>query len=372
MANSTEPDPTRGERGPPSPPNRADVRRAAIVALVLALVPLGALLGGTTDRLAVTFAGMIGLAAGLFGAIFAMARRSKLGLTAAITGIGFAFLAFWQAWSDFHLRFPFPGTRGRQLVRRGRPRVPKSEPGAHWLLEPGERIDGPAAAAEAWRHNGSTEAASVASFADLSLHLLAHGAPPRLLLDAHADAADEIEHARLCYSLARRIDGRAVGPAPFADAIAPRPPLRLEELAVEALVEGAHLEGVASEIARRLVTRARPEVRGVLETIATDEARHAAHGWDVVDFCLERGGDEVREALTGAVGRLPKQPKAVHPGSEGELEAYGVPSVELVAEAERAVETRTRHALAERLAAPPRSAAAPRDSARVTELSTSM
>jgi hypothetical protein len=70
----------------------------------------------------------------------------------------------------------------------------------------------------------------------------------------------------------------------------------------------------------------------VLREIAADEGRHAAHGWDVVRFCLSEGGEHVAAALLGAVAALPD----VHPGVTGDLggedgswEEWGLPGRQL-------------------------------------------
>ena len=56
------------------------------------------------------------------------------------------------------------------------------------------------------------EHASVASFAHVSLELMAYGAPAELLVDTHRAALDEIEHARMAYALASEYGGCAMGP----------------------------------------------------------------------------------------------------------------------------------------------------------------
>jgi hypothetical protein len=73
----------------------------------------------------------------------------------------------------------------------------------------------------------------------------------------------------------------------------------------------------------------------VLREIAADEGRHAAHGWDVVRFCLSEGGKPVAGALLGALTALPD----VHPkvskalgGEDGSWEEWGLPGQALEAE----------------------------------------
>jgi hypothetical protein len=105
-------------------------------------------------------------------------------------------------------------SRGRQLRRFGRVLLPPVATGDAWTTRAMEvRVDDVARSALAarWRENGRTEHASVAAFARLTLDLMALGAPAALLAAAQRDAADEVRHTELCFSLARAIDGRDGG-----------------------------------------------------------------------------------------------------------------------------------------------------------------
>lgn len=77
-------------------------------------------------------------------------------------------------------------------------------------LGPGLR----AALAARWARVAAFEYASVGSFACSTLQLLALGAPPELVADAQAAAADETRHATLAYRLASRCPGAPAGPGP--------------------------------------------------------------------------------------------------------------------------------------------------------------
>jgi hypothetical protein len=225
--------------------------------------------------------------------------------------------------------------RGRQLRRWGRVLLPRVETGAPWAhLELSAEVE-PAlreALAERWRENGRTEHASVAAFAQLTLDLLALGAPPALVHAANRDARDEIRHAELCFSLARALDGREAGPAPFPEVrqAHPLPAERsraLASLAVDSLVDGALREGVSARVIARLAQRCtEPAIREVLRELAADEGRHSAHGWDVVEWCLAQGGAPVARALRGAMQVLPRSVHATVPEAarEGGWERYGI------------------------------------------------
>jgi hypothetical protein len=231
--------------------------------------------------------------------------------------------------------------RGRQLRRFFRMRLAPVEPLATWLSPPrdsttlpdrGPELD---RAAAAWRRNGLTEHASVAAFAHLSAELLALGAPPELLEDAHADALDELRHTRLCFSLARELDGRAEGPAafPLARAIPRQRGTRgtaLAALAVSSLIDGALNEGVSARVVAELAKDSAvgsESARRVLATIARDEARHAAHAWRVAAWCLAAGGPVVAAALAGAMSGLgPELGASLSPeAADGRLERFGIP-----------------------------------------------
>jgi hypothetical protein len=226
-------------------------------------------------------------------------------------------------------------SRGRQLRRFGRVLLPRVAPGGAWTEVPlTAQVDEPArrALAAQWRENGRTEHASVAAFARLTLDLMALGAPPALVAAANRDALDEIRHTELCFSLARALDGEREGPAPFPEAqrartLPPSRTLALAALAVDSLVDGALHEGVSARVIARLVKRCEePQIRAVLKEIAADEGRHAAHGWDVVAWCLAEGGGAVADALRGALQTLPREMRTPLPDAAagGGWERFGI------------------------------------------------
>lgn len=227
-------------------------------------------------------------------------------------------------------------SRGRQLRRRGKVLLPKiAEKNFSWVtmqIEPEIPADLRSALAQAWRENGQTEHASVAAFARLTLDLMALGAPPDLIAASNQDALDEIRHAEMCFSLARGIDGAEKSPAPFPEAARARTlssfrKLALAELAVDSLIDGALHEGVSARVAAMLARKCEsPQIKAVLKQIAADEGRHAAHGWDVVEWCLAVGGASTARALLGAARALPIEMRApLHANAEdGSWEKFGI------------------------------------------------
>jgi hypothetical protein len=193
--------------------------------------------------------------------------------------------------------------------------------------------DIPPGVSEAWRENGRTEHASVASFARLSLELLAVGAPASLVMAANLDALDEIRHTEACFATAASLDGRLEGPGPFPEARTPAGfslsrRYALARLAVTSLIDGALQEGVSARIAAKLARRAvHPGIASVLQQIARDEGRHAAHAWDIVEWCLKEGGTSVAFALIGAFAFLPQRLESARrePARAGAWESFGIP-----------------------------------------------
>jgi hypothetical protein len=174
------------------------------------------------------------------------------------------------------------------------------------------------------------EHASIAAFARFSLELLALGAPPELIAAATEAMADETRHARLCFELASRYAGSSVGPS----ALEIRGALDASDLA--SVVERALLEGCVGETAAALEARfaaeasTEPVVRGVLETIAADEERHAALAFRFVAWALERD-PRLLAGVRACIAALVHEEANVEISTEREpfapeLTAHGVPS----------------------------------------------
>ena len=310
---------------PPPPPDLEKARRRAWTGLVLASTPF-LLWGACTARLinpnsdATGVLMVIVLVTSLVGAAFGIAslaaQRTTLGWLATIAGFVSPFLTFFLA----ALSVPFQ--RGRAHRRRGVAKVPSDTATDSWLDEPVDEtraIDAPPedreALATAWRAMAATETASVAAFASFSQQLLALGAPSRFVEDAHRDAIDEVRHARVCYAIATKLDGRRRGPAAFPAAAwaADHAPSFLR-LARDTLRDGCVFEGASARAAEELAALdgVCSPARRALAAIAVDEARHAAHAWEVLawvrtqltpkeDASLEAVIDELLAAKHDAV-----------------------------------------------------------------------
>ncbi|MCH9684614.1 MAG: ferritin-like domain-containing protein [Deltaproteobacteria bacterium] len=139
--------------------------------------------------------------------------------------------------------------------------------------------------ARAWLCDALFEHASIASFARSTLELMAVGAPASLLAETHRAALDEVRHAALCFDLAAAYGAPATAPGPLPCA-GPRASSR-SSVARTTFVEGCVGETVAALVAKRAASACTdPVVTAVLETIADDEARHAALAWKVVQWLL--------------------------------------------------------------------------------------
>ncbi len=202
-----------------------------------------------------------------------------------------------------------PAPCGRPLLVGGRARLAPIVSRKDWsvpeldMASARERTRGiRARAARAWREDAAVEHASVAAFARLSLQLLALGAPSDLVALAHEAALQEIEHARICFSIAAALgDESPIGPAALAiDGVALS--ATLASVAREAAVESCIGETVSSLVlARAAESCASDEQRAHLARMAEDELEHAAFGWRLVAWACRTGGEPVRSAVAEAL-----------------------------------------------------------------------
>jgi hypothetical protein len=134
---------------------------------------------------------------------------------------------------------------------------------------------------------GLGEHASVAAFARFILHLLSLGAPPELLRAAIRAMDDEVEHARLCFGIARRFNGKAAGPGPMDlsrifGADDPSSILRA------AILEGCLEETISARVAQVALDRVKDEgIRAAVTRIVADELMHAELSWRFVAWMLQ-------------------------------------------------------------------------------------
>jgi hypothetical protein len=179
--------------------------------------------------------------------------------------------------------------------------------------------------AAAWLDAAREEHASIASFANLSLRLLALGAPPDLVADSHAAALDEIRHARRAFELASAYAGAPLAPAAFPDAARMSAGGDLAALAIETLLDGCINETVAAALAGAAgESAADPAVAAVLAEVAGDEARHAELAWRIVAWCVRRGDAGLHAALRDTAAAAARAPLAAGADPRDDLAAHGV------------------------------------------------
>jgi hypothetical protein len=146
------------------------------------------------------------------------------------------------------------------------------------------------------------EYASVASFAELGLQLMALGAPAALVARCHRAALDEVAHAATLDRLEGG-DGSGFGAIPqlLGRRLGGRGRSRrrhLARIAVESYLDGWVNEGASAvDMEQRALAAGSPEQRRALERIAADERRHAELGRDVVLWCFDEEPQAVGRAL---------------------------------------------------------------------------
>lgn len=161
---------------------------------------------------------------------------------------------------------------------------------------------------------GQLEHASVAAFDQVLAFLEAHGAPAHLLRRTRAARADEVRHAQLALDLAGELAGEVRTPGALAVPAPPWPDLAA--FAAATVVEGCVGETLAA--VQALAQRAAatdPAAVHLLDTIATDESRHAALAWATVAWCLSEGGEAVASAVDRAFDRAIRE-AGPHPAPE--------------------------------------------------------
>ncbi len=216
------------------------------------------------------------------------------------------------------------GGWGRPLRIGKRALTPGVRASSEWANGPRPRVDGLDAETRAvlrdlWLHDARKEHASVPAFGQVAWQLVALGAPADLVRRAHLSCLQEIDHAERCFALASAYGGEDLGvqdmPALLSGgAELPSDRLRaLVKVATEALTDGALLEDYNAELAATALADVRdPAAREALVRVVEDEREHARLAWDIIAFCVERGGDPVARALRKTFDRLQEEPVSLY------------------------------------------------------------
>ncbi len=171
---------------------------------------------------------------------------------------------------------------GRPFVVEGRARLPAL------VVEPlaAETSALSAALAQSWAEDGLAEYASIASFARLTLQLMAFGAPAELIEASQQASLDEHRHAQLCFAEAARHAGRRAEPGPLDMGRACDTP-DFESFMFLNLVEGCVGETLAAlRVAEQARRAESPALARTLTEISEDEARHAELAFAILRFGL--------------------------------------------------------------------------------------
>ncbi len=176
-----------------------------------------------------------------------------------------------------------------------------------------------------WLHDAQLEHASIAAFARTSLELLAFGAPPELVVEAHQAALDEIAHARVTFALASAYAGEELGPQAFSKVKRMAPATDLATWAHETIEDGCLGETIAAAEAQVAAQQSEdPVVRDVLLGFAEDETRHAELAWKILRFALETGGEAVAAVARTALATLAMRKQSPTEDRNADLIQHGL------------------------------------------------
>jgi hypothetical protein len=234
---------------------------------------------------------------------------------------------------------PYSGFEcGRPFLVRGAARLADVVAGGDWArgglgaaeaCDPHERLR----VSEYWVQAGLMEHASIAAFARFALQLMHLGAPRELLEASQRAMQDETEHARLCFGLAERYLGTAVGAGPLSMEGALLD-LDFERILVLCFREGCVGETVAALEARVARDHAiDAEVQHVLDRIAPDEQSHAELAWKFIRWALRENPTVARVLLAQELQLLSNELSEPPPPAAADR---GVPEHGVLAESERA------------------------------------
>ena len=160
---------------------------------------------------------------------------------------------------------------------------------------------------------------------------------------AHPQAGnDEIVHAKLCFGLAHKYGGKRLAPGPF--------PIENGIVDVETDLAGvvgavAYEGGIGETLsvvraAAQLAQVQDPEARTVLQTIVSDEARHAGLAWKTMRWALKSGKEDVRTMIETQLARsfddgLERELSAEEQRESDILAAHGIMDDSRTAEIDR-------------------------------------
>ena len=164
-------------------------------------------------------------------------------------------------------------------------------------------------AARAWMHAAAHEYSSIASFAELSLTLMALGAPTELIARSQQAGLDEVAHFEICTAISREFGAAVVAEPPAMPELAGRAISRdvdYQSVALAALRDGVLGEGFAVARLREGCLHATRATRRRLEQLAADEETHVELASDVIAWCVDVVGPELAASLRLAADLIPE------------------------------------------------------------------
>ena len=203
--------------------------------------------------------------------------------------------------------------RASTLAHRGHPlaategRPTRRDDGS--LILPATNFAETTPAARAWMHAAAHEYSSIASFAELSLTLMALGAPTELIARSQQAGLDEVAHFEICTAISREFGAAVVAEPPAMPDLAGRAISRdvdYEAVALAAFRDGVLGEGFAVARLREGCLHATRATRRRLEQLADDEESHVALASDVIAWCVDVVGPELAGSLRLAADLLPE------------------------------------------------------------------
>jgi hypothetical protein len=166
--------------------------------------------------------------------------------------------------------------------------------------------------ASEWARAAQFEHASIASFGRFALELLAVGAPPQLVADAHRAALDEIRHAQLCFGIASAYAGETLGPGPLAIEARMFTGFELQAAVRSAVIEGCVGETLAAVEAQHACALTQvPPIRSALSAIAREESEHASLAYRFVGWAVRAHGAALQATVQSAFDAASRQLRAL-------------------------------------------------------------
>jgi hypothetical protein len=139
--------------------------------------------------------------------------------------------------------------------------------------------------AEAWLREAVEAHGHIGALSNLSLQLLAVGAPPGLLRASQRASLDAVAQAELCFGLASAFANRRLGPSDRSIAPLPAHPT-VTSVALLAVRDGCVAQTITAMIATTAASSCEESISGVLRRLAAGATRRAGLAWRYLKWAL--------------------------------------------------------------------------------------